>query len=49
MTVRQFRPAVEQGVLASISGNQRAMTIPGDPEQLLSGILGSNTNTGIAH
>jgi len=39
VTVRQFHPAAEQGVLASISGNRRAMTIPGDPEQLLAGIV----------
>src|SRR4051812_43908899 len=39
VTVRQFRPVAQQGVLASISGNQRAMTVPGDSNQLLSGIL----------
>jgi Flp pilus assembly protein CpaB len=39
VTVRQFHPVAEQGVLASISGNRRAMTIPGDPEQLLAGIV----------
>jgi Flp pilus assembly protein CpaB len=39
ITVRQFRPAVQQGVLASISGNQRAMTVPGDSDQLLNGIV----------
>jgi Flp pilus assembly protein CpaB len=39
VTVRQFRPVEEQGVLASISGNQRAMTIPGQQNQLLSGIV----------
>jgi len=39
VTVKQFRPVAQQGVLASISGNQRAMTIPGDSNQLLSGIV----------
>jgi Flp pilus assembly protein CpaB len=39
ITVRQFHPAAEQGVLASISGNLRAMTIPGDGNQLLSGVV----------
>src|SRR5690348_16913304 len=39
VTVRQFRPVAQQGVLASISGNQRAMTVPGDANQLLSGIV----------
>ncbi len=39
ITVRQFHPAAEQGVLANISGNERAMTIPGDPNQLLSNVI----------
>jgi Flp pilus assembly protein CpaB len=39
ITVRQFHPAAEQGVLANISGNERAMTIPGDPNQLLSNVV----------
>jgi len=39
VTVRQFQPVAQQGVLAGISGNQRAMTVPGDPNQLLSGTV----------
>jgi Flp pilus assembly protein CpaB len=39
ITVRQFQPVEQQGVLASISGNQRAMVVPGDANQLLSGIV----------
>ena len=39
VTVRQFQPVAQQGVLASISGNERAMTVPGDPDQLLNGIV----------
>jgi pilus assembly protein CpaB len=39
ITTRQFHPAAEQGVLASISTNQRAMTVPGDEDSLLSGIV----------
>jgi Flp pilus assembly protein CpaB len=39
ITVRQFQPVIETGVLASISRNQRAMTVPGDANQLLSGIV----------
>jgi Flp pilus assembly protein CpaB len=39
ITVRQFRPVAQQGVLASISGNERAMTVPGDADQLLNGIV----------
>jgi Flp pilus assembly protein CpaB len=39
VTVRQFHPSTETGVLASISGNQRAMTIPGDVNSLLDGVV----------
>jgi Flp pilus assembly protein CpaB len=39
ITLRQFHPAAEQGVLANISGNQRAMTLPGDPNQLLANVV----------
>jgi Flp pilus assembly protein CpaB len=38
ITVRQFHSAAQQGVLASISGNLRAMTLPGQANQLLAGI-----------
>jgi Flp pilus assembly protein CpaB len=38
VTVRQFHSAAQRGVLASISGNLRAMTLPGQPNQLLAGI-----------
>ena len=39
VTVRQFGALAEQGVLASISGNLRAMQLPGDGNQLLAGIV----------
>jgi Flp pilus assembly protein CpaB len=39
VTVRQFRPIQQQGILAKISGNERAMSIRGDGEQLLVGEL----------
>ena len=39
ITVRQFGPLAEQGVLASISGNLRAMQLPGDGDQLLAGTV----------
>ena len=39
VTVRQFKPIAQQGVLAGISRNQRAMTVPGDGDQLLSGTV----------
>lgn len=37
ITVRQFHSAAQQGVLASISGNLRAITLPGQANQLLAG------------
>jgi pilus assembly protein CpaB len=39
ITVRQFHPLIQQGVLANISGTLRAMSIPGDSNQLLVGIV----------
>jgi Flp pilus assembly protein CpaB len=39
VTTRQFHPAAEQGVLANISRNGRAMTVPGDEDALLAGIV----------
>ncbi|HZO96424.1 MAG TPA: Flp pilus assembly protein CpaB [Gaiellaceae bacterium] len=39
VTVRQFRPAAQQGILASISGNERAMTVPGASNQILAGVV----------
>jgi Flp pilus assembly protein CpaB len=39
ISVKQFQPVAQQGVLSAISGNQRAMTVPGDANQLLSGIV----------
>jgi Flp pilus assembly protein CpaB len=37
ITVRAFRPLAQKGVLGEISGNQRAMLVPGDQNQLLVG------------
>jgi Flp pilus assembly protein CpaB len=39
VTVRQFKPLLQQGILAKIAGNQRAMSMAGDQNQLLVGIL----------
>jgi Flp pilus assembly protein CpaB len=39
ITTRQFHPVAEQGVLANISINRRAMTVPGDGDSLLAGIV----------
>jgi pilus assembly protein CpaB len=39
ITIRQFHSAAQQGPLANISGNLRAITIPGNDEQLLAGTV----------
>jgi len=39
VTVRQFAPIAQQGVLANIAGNSRAMQLPGDGNQLLAGTV----------
>lgn len=39
ISVRQFKPLAQQGILANISGTMRAMVVPGDANQLLSGIV----------
>jgi Flp pilus assembly protein CpaB len=39
ISVRQFHSAAQKGVLANIAGNRRAITIPGDGDQLLAGIV----------
>ena len=39
VTVRQFSPLRQQGVLGAISGNLRAIALPGDGTQLLYGIV----------
>jgi Flp pilus assembly protein CpaB len=39
ITTRRFRPVEERGVRAQISGNQRAIQVPGEQHQLLAGTL----------
>jgi Flp pilus assembly protein CpaB len=39
ITTRRFRPVEERGVRAEISGNVRALEVPGDQHQLLAGTL----------
>lgn len=39
VTLRQFHPATQEGVLANICCNQRAMTLSGDPDALLAGTV----------
>jgi Flp pilus assembly protein CpaB len=39
ITTRQFRPLAEEGVLAHLRGNQRALVVPGEARQLLAGVV----------
>jgi Flp pilus assembly protein CpaB len=39
ITTRRFRPVEERGVRAQISGNMRAIEVPGDQHQLMAGTL----------
>jgi len=39
VTVKQFRSIAEQGTLAEIAGNLRAITVPGTNSQVLAGIV----------
>jgi len=39
VTVRRFRPLAEQGILAELSGNMRALQVPGTQHQLLAWTL----------
>jgi Flp pilus assembly protein CpaB len=39
ITIREFHPLIQQGPLASIDGNLRAIAIPGNNQQLLAGIV----------
>jgi Flp pilus assembly protein CpaB len=41
ITTRRFRPIEERGVRSQISGNMRAIEVPGDQHQLLAGTLAS--------
>ncbi|HZU20115.1 MAG TPA: Flp pilus assembly protein CpaB [Gaiellaceae bacterium] len=39
VTLRAFKPASEGGIFSQFSGTERAMVVPGDPNQLLAGTL----------
>ena len=39
VTARRFQPVEQQGIVAEISGNVRAIQVPGDQHQLLAGTL----------
>src|SRR3954454_6762860 len=42
VTTMRFVPASEQGVIGQLKGNQRALQVPGDQNQLLAGTLKPN-------
>ena len=39
VTLRQFKPIAQAGIFAKFAGKQRAVLVPGDPNQLLAGTL----------
>jgi Flp pilus assembly protein CpaB len=39
ITTNRFAPLAEQGIVGELKGNQRAIQVPGDQEQLLAGTL----------
>jgi Flp pilus assembly protein CpaB len=39
LTLRQFKPAAQGGIFAKFSGNERVLTVPGEPRQVLAGTV----------
>jgi Flp pilus assembly protein CpaB len=39
LTLRQFVPIAQGGIFAKFSGNERVIVVPGDPNQMLAGIV----------
>ncbi len=39
LTLKRFAPPKEQGIRAELTGNQRALQVPGDADQVLAGTL----------
>lgn len=39
ITLRQFVPIAQGGIFAKFSGNERVVVIPGDPNQMLAGVV----------
>jgi Flp pilus assembly protein CpaB len=39
ITLRQFKPAAQGGIFAKFSGNERVLTVPGEPRQVLAGTV----------
>src|SRR5581483_3587659 len=47
VTVRQFRPLAQQGVLGQISSTERAISVPGDTNQLLQGVVNAGDHVDV--
>jgi Flp pilus assembly protein CpaB len=39
ITLRQFAPIAQGGIFAKFSGNERVVVVPGDPNQMLAGVV----------
>lgn len=47
LTLRQFVPVAQGGIFAQFSGNQRVVIVPGDPNQMLAGIVGEGDHVDV--
>lgn len=47
VTARRFQPVAEQGIIAQLDGNMRAIQVPGDENQVLAGTLRSGDRVDI--
>jgi Flp pilus assembly protein CpaB len=47
ITSQRFRPVEERGIRAKLKGNVRALQVPGDPNQLLTGTLNSGDHVDV--
>jgi Flp pilus assembly protein CpaB len=47
ITLRQFKPAAQGGIFAKFSGNERALTVPGEPRQVLAGTVAAGDHVDV--
>ena len=47
ITLRQFKPAAQGGIFAKFSGNERVLTVPGEPRQVLAGTVSAGDHVDV--
>jgi Flp pilus assembly protein CpaB len=47
ITLRQFKPAAQGGIFAKFSGNERVLTVPGEPRQVLAGTVAAGDHVDV--